>query len=158
MRMTMPALTQDDKNRWHARKVIPTDVRREYRRLFGPGWEAKLTLPRGTPALQARIRFTEWLSEIDTRIANLRYSHRGQARGLTHKEARALSGEWYAWFMARDEAKANDPERWSEVIDSLVDELQDAYAEAMWNSGADTVEHPKSGQGQRGRNRPLHCG
>jgi hypothetical protein len=32
------------------RKGIPKDVRAEYQRLYGPGWEAKLTVPAGTPA------------------------------------------------------------------------------------------------------------
>jgi len=30
-----------------ARKAIPKDVRAEYQRLFGAGWEAKLTIPAG---------------------------------------------------------------------------------------------------------------
>ena len=34
------------------RKGVPTDVRAEYQKLFGPGWEAKLTVPAAARAGQ----------------------------------------------------------------------------------------------------------
>jgi hypothetical protein len=33
-----------------ARKGIPEDVREDYQRLYGQRWEAKLSVPAGTPA------------------------------------------------------------------------------------------------------------
>ena len=101
----------------------------------GQDREAKFRLPPETPALQARLRFTEWLAEIETRITNIRASHEGKTLGLPPKEARALAGEWYRWFIARHEAKTTDPEYWSLVIDLLIGELEDIDPEVMNSQG-----------------------
>jgi len=82
------------------RKVIPFDVRDEYEKLYGQRTEERLnTGPMAV--LQARARHREWSSEIEGRIANIRAGRKGEERGLTPKEARALAGEWYSWFTAR---------------------------------------------------------
>ena len=84
-----------------ARKVIPFDVRDEYAKLYGQRTEERLnTGP--MPVLLARAKHREWSSEIEARFANIRAERKGEGRTLTPKEARALAGEWYGWFTARD--------------------------------------------------------
>jgi integrase len=83
-----------------ARKVIPLDVREAYARLFGQRTEERLnTGP--MPELLARAKYREWSSEIEARIANIRAARKGEGHTLTPREARALAGEWYHWFIAR---------------------------------------------------------
>jgi integrase len=113
------------KTGYRARKGIPKDVRTEYQRLFGPEWEAKLTLPAGLPLPEAKAKFSEWLSEIETRVETIRARQRGEAQGLTHKQARALAGEWYQQFIARHEERPGDPEGWAVAFDYLIEELKD---------------------------------
>jgi hypothetical protein len=84
-----------------ARKVIPADVRDEYAKLYGPHVEERLnTGP--LPVVLARAKHREWLSEIEARIANIRAARKGEGRTLTPKDARALAGEWYRWYVARE--------------------------------------------------------
>ena len=51
------------------RKAIPKDVRAEYQRLYGAGWEAKLTLPSDVRPHDAKVRISEFTAEVETRIA-----------------------------------------------------------------------------------------
>lgn len=131
----MSALTRNKAGGYTARKSIPKDVRADYQRLFGPGWEAKLTLPADLPLPEAKAKFSEWLAEIETRIATIRARQRGEAQGLTRTQARALAGEWYQWFLARNEERPGGPEHWALVFDVLVDELRDLDPEGMWAQG-----------------------
>jgi hypothetical protein len=55
-----------------ARKRIPADVRVEYQGLYGPAWEVKLTIPAGTTPQRAKALHTEWLADVEGRIATLR--------------------------------------------------------------------------------------
>ena len=62
------------------RKVIPKDVRAEYRRLHGVSHEAILSVPAGTPNAQAKALHGQWLAEIETRIERIRAEgHRAAA-------------------------------------------------------------------------------
>ncbi len=102
-----------------ARKVIPADAREEYRRLYGRRVEERLnTGP--IPILLARAKHREWASEIEARIAAIRAERKGDGRTLTPKEARALAGEWYRWFVAHMEGN-----KWSK-------EVLTAYRDRMW--------------------------
>jgi hypothetical protein len=85
------------------RKGIPKDVRAEYQRLYGPGWEAKLTVPAGTPAHEAKIRASEFLADVETRIATIRAAQRGEGQSLSQRQAFALAGEWYVWYVGLHE-------------------------------------------------------
>jgi len=84
-----------------ARKVLPSDVRDDYAKLYGQRTEERLKIEPMT-AVQARARHREWLSEVEARIANIRAGRKGEGRTLTPKDARALAGEWYGWFVARE--------------------------------------------------------
>jgi len=84
-----------------ARKVIPKDVRTEYQRLYGVSSEAKASVPARTPAHEAKIRAGEFLAEVETRIATIRAAQRGEGQPLSQRQAFALGGEWYVWYVAR---------------------------------------------------------
>jgi integrase len=84
-----------------ARKVIPADVRDAYSKLYGQRTEERLPNTGRMDVRLARAKHREWLSDIEARIANIRAERKGEGRTLTPKEARALAGEWYNWFVAR---------------------------------------------------------
>jgi hypothetical protein len=136
----MAGLTRIRNGGYRARKGIPKDVRTGYQKLFGPGWEAKLFLPAGMPLPEAKAKFAEWLAEIETRIESIRARQRGEGQGLTQKQARALAGEWYSWFIARYEEAPGKPERWSRAFDELIDALDDMDPEKMWAEGRGSVD------------------
>ena len=96
-----------------ARKVIPSDVRAEYSKLYGQRTEERLnTGP--TSIFHARARHREWTTKIEARFVNIRAARKGDGRTLTPKEARALSGEWYEWFIARMTAKGYPAHVWED--------------------------------------------
>src|SRR5262245_29677784 len=108
---------------WKARKRIPEDVRDA----FGGRWEMFFKCG-PMPAVLARAKHREWLTEIDTRIENSRAEKRGEGQTLTPMQARALSGEWYHWYTARHlpNAKTWGEEYWEHLIDELRDVVRKA--------------------------------
>lgn len=122
MAVRMASLNRKTTGAFVARKGIPEDVRDEYFRLFGVRWEERLTIPAQTPKHEAKTRLGEWTAEIETRIETLRAAARGDGQPLTHRNAHALAGRWYNWYIAQYEDDPGSPERW--------EELRDQYA---WN-------------------------
>jgi integrase len=120
----MTALTRAKNGTWQARKGLPADVRLDYQKLFGPAWEAKLTLPASLSTPEAKSRFSEWLAEIESRVEAIRAKHQGKAQGLTAKEARALAGEWYQQFIAKYENRPGTPADLQRRLDSFAEELE----------------------------------
>jgi integrase len=108
-----------------ARKVIPKDIREDYARLYGVASEAKLTVPAGTPAHEAKILASEFLAEVETRIATLRAAKRGEGQSLTQRQAFALAGEWYVWYVGRHEENPGTPGKWNDLFVALIDRLED---------------------------------
>jgi integrase len=108
-----------------ARKRIPKDVQDDYERLYEVRWEARLAIDPGTPVVLARAKHREWLSEIESRIANIRAAQKGEGRLLTPKDARALAGEWYHWFTERHTQKARTPTYWEDLRESVSDAVRD---------------------------------
>lgn len=92
-----------------ARKVIPADVREDYAKLYGQRIEERLNTG-AVPINLARAKHREWSSEIEARIANIRAGRKGEGQTLTPKDARALAGQWYGWFVARE------ADRWSAAV------------------------------------------
>ena len=45
--------------------------------------------------------FRDWETEVEARIEAIRAERTGQGVSLTARQARALAGEWYEWFVAR---------------------------------------------------------
>jgi integrase len=69
----------------------------------------------------ARAKHREWLSDIEARITNIRAERKGEGRTLSPMQARALAGEWYLWWTARQLAKSADLKHWQEFYDLLSD-------------------------------------
>jgi integrase len=125
MSFRMVTLRRSKSGSYAARKGIPKDVRVEYQRLYGPGWEAKLTLPAGARPQEAKARHAEWVAEIEARIAAIRAARKGEGQSLLKRDALALAGEWYQWYVARHEADPGSPEHWRVLWDALIDHLED---------------------------------
>ena len=117
-------LTPTKSGGWFARKRIPEDVQDAYAKLYGVHWEERLTLGPMAPG-KARASHRDWLNEIEARIANVRAERKGDGQTLTPKQARALSGAWYHWYVERHQARPRSAEHWDLVIDRINDELTD---------------------------------
>jgi hypothetical protein len=118
-------LTPTKTGGWYARKRVPEDVQDVYAKLYGVQWEDRLTLPSMSSA-KARARHRDWLNEIEARIANIRAEQRGDGQTLTAMQARALSGEWYRWFVERHQARLQSAEHWEFFRDQINEALTDA--------------------------------
>jgi integrase len=139
-----------------ARKRIPPDVREEYTRLYpdrGAGWEERLRLAPMSATL-AKAKWREWSSEIEQRIENIRAARRGEGRGLTPKEARALSGEWYAWWSAIMGAAKWPLSVWEDYQNRMLDGLHNATTAATALSG-DVLDHLARDDGMKAHCRPM---
>jgi integrase len=111
-----------------ARKRIPADVREEYRRLYGNGWEERFVSEPGRPAAAVKQQWHDWLAEIESRIANIRAARNGDGRTLTRAQARALAGEWYHWFVDQHSSRPHSSEHWDYVRDEVQSVLREFAA------------------------------
>ena len=96
-----------------SRKAIPKDVRAEYKRLYGVSHEAILVVSAGTSKAQAKALHGQWLAEVETRIERIRAAAKGTGQPLTQRNARALSGRWYSWFVSMHADDPGSPEHWA---------------------------------------------
>jgi len=129
----MARLAQDSKGNFKARKRLPDDVREDYGRLYGARHEAKFFAPASTKPSVARQRYGEWLAEIEGRFATIRAHHKGEGISLTHRQARALAGEWYDWFLARH--PLSEKENWEQLRDKVHDAMREAIGDEEWEKG-----------------------
>lgn len=118
---------RDSKGNYVVRKRLPDDVREEYGDVFGPRHEAKLSIPAGTAPQLVKQLTGEFIAEVEGRIAHIRARLRGEGISLTHRQARALAGEWYDWFLARHASSDMDAER---ARDHVHDAMRKAVGEA----------------------------
>src|SRR3974390_1073433 len=116
MAFVIAALKRARSGAYTARKGIPKDVQEEYARLYGMRWEAKLTLPAQLKHQEAKARHGEWVAEVEARIAASRAKRRGERQSLTQRQATALAGEWYRWFVGQREENPGSPVRWEEAF------------------------------------------
>lgn len=122
MTVAMVSLNRDSKSRaWVARKALPADVRDEYFRLYGVRREALFRAPAQSTQSQAKRLFTDWLAEVESRITAIRGSLKGHGRDLSEREALALAGEWYVWFVGQHEKSPGSTTRWDELLEELRD-------------------------------------
>jgi hypothetical protein len=128
MSLKMFGLNRTKAGSYQGRKVIPRDVSAEYQKLFGQRRELKFTLPDGTSQHDAKAKIAAWHAEIERRIKALRAAKRGEAHALTHKQAVALAGEWYGWFLAPYEESSGNPETWREAFSAFTDLLRDKWS------------------------------
>ena len=118
-------LTPTKSGGWYARKRIPEDVQDAYAKLYSVQWEERLTLGPMAPG-KARASHRDWLNEIEARIANIRAEQKGDGQTLIPKQARALSGEWYHWYLERHQARPQSAEHWEFFRDQINEDLTDA--------------------------------
>src|SRR5262249_7352896 len=78
----------------------------------------------GTPITLARAKHRDWLSEIETRVANIRAERNGGGLTLTPMQARALAGEWYKWFTEQHLARSEPAEHWEFYRERIGDEAR----------------------------------
>jgi hypothetical protein len=124
MSLVMPALGKNKSGAYTARYANLADVRDDYERLYGKRREERFRVPAGTTPAQAKRQYADWHSEISGRIATLRAVRRGEGIELSHKDAVALSGRWYSWFVARYHDEPGDPKRWDMAFRELIDEAE----------------------------------
>jgi hypothetical protein len=142
MPIRMAALNLSTTGATKSRKAIPKDVRAEYKRLYGVSREAILVIPAGTSKAQAKALHGQWLAEVETRIERIRAAAKGTGQPLTQRNALALAGEWYRWFVARHEDDPGSPEHWADRKEHLtervwhphapVEHLEDPNADPTW--------------------------
>jgi hypothetical protein len=125
MLFRMTSLRQSNSGSYSARQGIPKDVRAEYQRLYGAGWEAKFSRPPGTRPQDAKKQYGEWLADVEARIETIRAAMRGEGQSLTQRQAFALAGEWYVWYVGRHEENPGTPEKWNDLWVALIDRLED---------------------------------
>jgi hypothetical protein len=122
-----------------SRKAIPKDVRAEYKRLYRVSHEAILVVPAGTSNAQAKALHGQWLAEVETRIERIRAAAKGTSQPLTQRNALALAGEWYKWFVAEHENSPGTPEHWDDRKEHLLERVLYPHApvEHLENPNAD---------------------
>jgi integrase len=107
---------------WIARKRIPEDVQDSYQKLYRVRWEERFHCGPMTVA-QARARHREWLNKIEARINNIRAEDKGEGITITPKDARALSGEWYHWFIERHLERPSPNAHWKLFLELLTERI-----------------------------------
>jgi integrase len=121
----MVSLRQDSNGNYSARKRLPDDVRKEYGRLYGARFEAKFSAPAGLGKQIAQQKFHQWATEVEQRIEAIRKAQRGEGIDLDRKNAAALAGQWYEWFVARYEGDPGDPVAYEEALWDMVGAMRD---------------------------------
>jgi hypothetical protein len=142
MPIRMAALNLSTTGATKSRKAIPKDVRTEYKLLYGVGHEAILVVPAGTSKALAKALHGQWLAEVETRIERIRAAAKGDGEPLTQRNAMALAGRWYEWFVARHDDNPGPPEHWEDRKEHLtervwyphapVEHLEDPNADPSW--------------------------
>jgi integrase len=107
---------------WIARKRIPEDVQDAYQKLYKVRWEERFHCGPMTVA-QARALHREWLTKIEGRLNNIRAEGKGEGVTLASKDARALSGEWYHWFVQRHTDRPSPKAHWELFLELLTDQI-----------------------------------
>ncbi|KQT86658.1 hypothetical protein ASG60_14405 [Methylobacterium sp. Leaf469] len=149
MAVPMTSLSRAPNGDWFARKGIPKDIRDAYRKAFGVSQEERFRRPGSLSTGSAKVELRDWDATVTGRIEALRAAARGEGVGLTHREAHALVGRWYAWFVAGREQEPGQPGEW----DYLAGQLQDAREAFTTQIGApgEEEEHETSATRRRVR-------
>jgi integrase len=121
----MVSLRQDSKGNFIARKRLPDDVREEYGRLYGARFEAKFLVRASLGKQIAQQKFHQWATEVEQRIEAIRKAQRGEGIDLDRKNAAALAGQWYEWFVARYEDEPGDPVSYEEALWGIIEAMRD---------------------------------
>src|SRR5215467_12452356 len=112
MALRMATLRRRKSGTWGARITIPKDVRADYQALYAKHVEELFYAGPDCPRQRAQVLFSEWQANIKSRIATLGAQQRGEGHDLTQREARALAGEWYRWYVGQHEENPGRPRGW----------------------------------------------
>lgn len=138
MAIPMTTLRRAPNGEWYSRKGIPADVRESYGAAFGRSREEFFRCPPGLPVGAAKQALREWDAAITSRIEALRAAKRGEGQALTHREAHALAGEWYLWFVARHEDEPGEAKDW-ELASGRLEEAYTSFKGAEIDPDAPVV-------------------
>lgn len=112
----MTSLRRAKNGDWFARKRIPHDVRSAYESAHGKRQEERFRLSASLSQGAAAQAFRDWDAEVSSRIERLRAKARGEGEPtLTPRQAHALAGAWYAWFIAEHEEDPGTVDEWDFV-------------------------------------------
>ena len=62
---------------------------------------------------------------VESRIEAIRAAKRGEGQSLTQRQALALAGEWYVWYVARHEENPGPVEHWRSMWDALIFHMEE---------------------------------
>ena len=124
MTVRMTTLRRARNGDWLSRKAIPIDVREAYQAAHGLSREERFRRDASLPIERAKQELREWEATICSRINVLRAARNGDGLSLSQKDAHALAGEWYLWFVGQHEDEPGRIEGW----DLEKERLDDAYA------------------------------
>lgn len=116
MAILMTTLSKAKNGDWFARKAIPPDVRDAYQRAHGVRQEARFRRA-GLTEGKARLAFAEWVAEVEGRIESLRSAQAGEPLQLSQRQAHALVGRWYDWFVAQHDNHPQPVEVWDHQLE-----------------------------------------
>jgi integrase len=147
-------LKQKKDGGFYQRHRIPKDVRAEYHRLYGKSSEEWFSTAADVGRATAERHWKEWSAEITARFANIRAQRTGKGVSLTRKQAYALAGKWYVWFVALHEDNLGSPKHWRALWDAFMDRLEDfapdwAKERGAWNNIEDWRHEPEVYEGMR---------
>jgi hypothetical protein len=120
----MPALVRTKTGAFQSRQRIPKDVADDHGRLYGQRHEVKLYLPASTSEQEAKQLHAEWIATNLSRVKAIRAARDGTGLSLTQREAVALSGEWYRWWLSQYEEAPGSSDVWDAAFWAFIDELQ----------------------------------
>jgi hypothetical protein len=128
MAIKMASLRRAPNGDWFSRRDIPKDITAAYRAAYGVSQEARFRCPSSASPDRAKREFREWDAEVSSRIERLRAVASGEGVTLTQREAHALAGEWYVWFVRQHEEEPGEPEHWDirvEEFERAADQFED---------------------------------
>jgi hypothetical protein len=109
MAFRMSSLIRTKTGAFKGRICVPKDVKNDYQALYGVRSEELFHAAADCPPSRAKVLHSEWEARIKTQIEALRAKQRGEGHDLTQKQARALAGEWYRWFVDQHEENPGEP-------------------------------------------------
>ncbi|ACL62241.1 integrase family protein [Methylobacterium nodulans ORS 2060] len=136
MAVPMTSLSRAPNGDWFARKGIPKDIREAYKAAFGVSQEERFRRPSSLSVGTAKAELRDWDATVTGRIETLRAAARGEGRGLTHREAHGLAGQWYVWFVSRHEQEPGQPEQWDHLYERL-EEARERFSNQLGAPGED---------------------
>jgi integrase len=155
MAFRMSSLARTRSGAYRARIGIPKDVRDDYQALYGKRWEELFHRPASFPLSKAKADHSEWVAKIESRIAAIRATQRGEGHDLTPRQAHGLAGEWYRWYIRFHEENPGQSEHWAEHSEFLLDRIADVAGEWVEDRGGYHCELDFKAPGVRKEVHPI---